>query len=300
MSKKILVLYYSQTGQLTEIVETFTAPIKQAEISVETIQAQPQNDFDFPWNGQRFFDAMPESVLGIPAPLKPLQIREDKYDLVVFAYQPWFLSLSIPANSILADERVKKIIKNTPVITLIGARNMWLSSQEKLKKILTEAGAKLVGTIALVDTHSNLVSAVTILHWMMNGKKESYLGVFPKPGVPDEEIARAAGFGHIVARCLNDGKLEDLQQQLVNEKAVEVHTNLMFIEERAPRLFYIWAKLIVNSKHRQAWLVVFKYYLLFALFIIAPLVLSVYTVFFRPFLKKNISRKKRYYLGLQS
>lgn len=300
MSKKILVLYYSQTGQLTEIVETFTAPIRQAGISVETIRAQPQNDFDFPWNGQRFFDAMPESVLGIPAPLKPLQIREDKYDLVVFAYQPWFLSLSIPANSILADERVKKIIKNTPVITLIGARNMWLSSQEKLKIILTEAGAKLVGTIALVDTHSNLVSAVTILHWMMNGKKESYLGVFPKPGVPDEEIARATGFGHIVARCLNDGKLEDLQQQLVNEKAVEVHTNLMFIEERAPRLFYIWAKLIVNSKHRQAWLVVFKYYLLFALFIIAPLVLSVYTIFFRPFLKKSISRKKRYYLGLQS
>lgn len=299
MSKKILVLYYSQTGQLAEMVDTFTASMKQAEVGVETIRAQPQSEFDFPWNSQRFFDAMPESVLGIPAPMKPLQITEERYDLVVFAYQPWFLSLSIPANSILADERVKKILKNTPVVTLIGARNMWLSSQEKLKKILDEAGARLVGNIALVDPHSNLVSAVTILYWMMEGKKDRYLGIFPKPGIPDEEIARTAVYGQALARCLQAGELEKLQPQLVNEKAVKVQTNLMFIEEVAPRLFSIWANWIIKRKNRQAWLVVFKYYLLFALFIIAPIVLGVYSIFFRPFLGKSIRQKKRYYSGLQ-
>jgi hypothetical protein len=72
----------------------------------------------------------------------------------------------------------------------------------------------------------------------------------------------------------------------------------MFIEERAPRLFSIWANIIAKRKNRQAWLVVFKYYLLFALFIVAPVVLTVNTLLFRPFFTKKAARKKNYYLGL--
>ena len=300
MSKKILVLYYSQSGQLTDIVNSFIAPFQLSEISVEVVRAKPLNDFEFPWNSKRFFDAMPESVLAIPSPMQKMEFKEAKYDLVVFAYQPWYLSLSIPANSILVTDEVKKILKDTPVVTLIGARNMWLSSQEKLKKILKEAGANLVGNIALVDRNSNIISAITILYWMMEGKKESYLGIFPKPGVQDEDIANTKNFGKTVSEFLLKGNFDGLQQALVNQNAVEIKSNLLFIEERAPRLFSIWANLIIKRKNRSAWLVVFKYYLLFALFIIAPIVLTVYTILFRPFFGKSIREKKLYYSGLKT
>src|SRR4051812_43106387 len=162
MSKKILVLYYSQSGQLTEVINSFIIPFSGANISVEVVRVKPKNDFEFPWASDRFFDAMPETVLAKPVALESFQFKEPSYDLVVFAYQPWYLSLSIPANSILNEPQVKNILKNTPVVTLIAARNMWLSSQEKLKKILKEAGANLVGNIALVDKNSNVVSAITI------------------------------------------------------------------------------------------------------------------------------------------
>ena len=136
MSKKVLVLYYSQTGQLAQIVNSFVDPFVEAGVSAEVVRAKPKSNFEFPWTSERFFDAMPETVLAIPAPMEKIELKETKYDLVVFAYQPWYLSLSIPANSILATDEMKKILKDTPVVTLIGARNMWLSSQEKLKKIL--------------------------------------------------------------------------------------------------------------------------------------------------------------------
>src|SRR5688572_10701283 len=136
MSKKVLVLYYSQSGQLTEIVNSFTEPFKAENVSVETVRVKPQKDFEFPWTSARFFDAMPESVLAIPTPLEKFELKETRYDLVLFAYQPWYLSLSIPANSILYEPQVRNILKDTPVVTLIAARNMWISSQEKLKKIL--------------------------------------------------------------------------------------------------------------------------------------------------------------------
>ena len=59
------------------------------------------------------------------------------------------------------------------------------------------------------------------------------------------------------------------------------------------------ANFITKRKNRAAWLVVYKYYLLFALFIIAPIVLTVNAILFRPFNRKKIEEKKLYYQGLK-
>ncbi|MFD2146741.1 hypothetical protein [Mucilaginibacter antarcticus] len=114
---------------------------------------------------------MPDCQLDVPASLLPFELREDKYDLIVLGYQAWFLSPSIPFNSLMQDEKLKVVLKDTPVITATGARNMWLSAFVRVKKLINAAGGKLVGNIALVDTHPNPVSFVTIFHWMLHGKK---------------------------------------------------------------------------------------------------------------------------------
>ncbi len=298
MSKKILAIYYTQSGQLGQIVDNFTSVFTAAGASVEKVVVSPVPEFSFPWSSKRFFDAMPESVLGIPCTLVPFEIKEDSYDLIIFAYQPWFLSPSIPANAVLQHPLFKAVLKNTPVLTIIGARNMWLKAQERVKDTLKSNGAALVGNIALVDKNSNLVSAVTILYWMLTGKKDNMWGIFPKPGIADEDIANMHVYGTTVLQHLSAGNWAALQPALVQHKAVEVKPNLMFIEPRATKLFSIWANVIIKKKNRQAWLVAFKYYLLIALFIIAPIVLLINIVLFRPFLSKSINKKKQYYLAV--
>lgn len=298
MSKKVLAIYYTQSGQLEDIIDNFTAPFVQQGMTVEKIRIRTQKEFAFPWTSKRFFDAMPESVLGVPAPLEDFQPKESTYDLIVVGYQPWYLSPSIPATALLTHPAFKAVAKNIPVITIIGARNMWLNAQEKVKKLLRDAGARLSGNIALVDKHNNLVSVVTILYWMMTGKRDKYLGIFPKPGVSDEDIAQTKAFGELVIPHLQGNTWEGLQTKLIQAKALEVKSDLMFIEQRAGRLFSIWGNLIIKKKNRTAWLTVFKYYLLIALFIVAPIVLIINTIFFKPFLLKRIRRKKQYYLEL--
>lgn len=296
--KKVLVLYYTQSGQLKDVAESFVEPFNKAGVGVELVRLKPQADFPFPWTSETFFNAMPETVIGIPLQLAPFQLKEQRYDLVVFAYQPWFLSISSPANSALHHPEIRKALKDTPVVTLIAARNMWLNAQEQAKKLLSEAGAKLVGNVALVDKNSNLVSAVTILYWMMTGKKDRYLGVFPNPGVAEDDIINTAKFGETVCYALMSEDWQSLQPSLAAQGAVEVKSNLMFIEERAPRLFSIWANLIVKRKKRKAWLLAFKYYLLVALFIVAPIVLAINFLFFRVFFLRKIEQKKKYYAGV--
>lgn len=300
MSKKVLAIYYTQSGQLEEIVRSFTQPFVDEGVHVEYLRIRPVHDFPFPWTSDRFFDAMPESVLQKPVELLPFPLQHEKYDLIVFAYQPWFLSLSIPSLSALHHPAIRKVMHRCPVVTLIGSRNMWLHSQENLKQILNDIQAPLVGNIALTDRHSNLISAATILHWMLSGRKDRWLGIFPPPGVSPQDIQHGSHFGQTVLKHLQQGNWENLQPTLVAQGAVEIKTLLMFIEERAPRLFSIWAHLIVKQKNRQAWLVAFKYYLLFALFIVAPIILTVYSVLILPLTRSSVSRKKEYYCGIKN
>ena len=133
---------------------------------------------------------------------------------------------------------------------------------------------------------------------MFKGKKDRYLNLFPKPGVADEDIINTAVFGSTVLQHLNSDSWEGLQENLVQQKAVEVKYNLMFIESKAKRIFGIWAGFIAKRKKRTAWLVVFKYYLLIALFIAAPVILTVDAIFFKPFLSGRIRKQKQYFSGV--
>jgi hypothetical protein len=298
MDKKVLVIYYSQTGQLEDIVHTFCKPFFQTGWQIERIRVQPKRPFDFPWSSPSFFDAMPESVLGIPAELESITFHHSKYDLIVFAYQPWFLSPSIPATSLLELPAFQHLLKGTPVVTLIGARNMWVCAQERIKLRLQELGAQLVGNVALFDRHQNHVSAVTILYWMLTGKKDRRWGIFPLPGISQLDIAKSESYGAIVKTHLEKGDWTDLQPTLIQAKAVEIDEDLVFVEKTGSRLFAIWANVIRKKKNRAPWLVGFKYYLLFALFIVAPIVLFIRTILVKPFLGKRIHRKSQQYLAL--
>jgi hypothetical protein len=295
MSKKVLAIYYTQSGQLEEIIDYLTIPLTDAGISVEKMRVKPKAQYPFPWTGKDFFAVMPDCVLGVPTELEPFQLKENAYDLIILGYQAWFLSPSIPSNSIMNHPAFCAVAKNTPIVTITGARNMWLSAMERVKKSLRETDAKLVGNIALVDNHANPVSFVTIFHWMFTGKKDRYLNIFPKPGVADEDISNTKVFGSVLKEYLDKGEWNGMQADLVKRNAVRVKYNLMFIESKARKIFAIWAGIIVKKKKRTAWLVAFKYYLLIALFIAAPIILTVDAFFFKPFLSGRIKKQKQYY-----
>ncbi len=291
MNKKILAIYYTQSGQMGEIMNSFTQPLIESGASVEKAVVRPVADYTFPWTGKRFFSVMPSCVLGIPEQLEPLGLKEKSYDLIILGYQPWFLSPSIPSNSLLQKAEFMALLKDTPVITLSAARNMWINAFVRVRNILKDAGAKLVGNIALVDKHPNPVSFVTIFYWMLSGKKERYLNLFPKPGVSEKDIAHAKEFGKTVAKYIGLNAWDGMQDELLKQKAVEIKYRLMFIEVRAKPIFAAWAKFIAKRKNRTPWLAAFKYYLFIALFLGAPVLLILDAVFLKPFSSKRIKSK---------
>lgn len=180
--KHVLVIHYSQSGQLTEIVKNIAFPMASSEeIKVTHHKIEMENPYPFPWNKKAFFGVFPETFLQVPEKTKPLpeEITNQKYDLVILGYQIWYLTPSLPTTSFLNTAEAKKILSGTPVITVIGCRNMWIMAQEKMKKKLNQLNANLVGHIVLTDRHLNHISLITISHWMFSGKKRKLFGCFP-------------------------------------------------------------------------------------------------------------------------
>jgi hypothetical protein len=302
MAKQVLVIHYSQTGQLRQIVENFCQPFVKAgkdEFNLEHLVYSPKSAYPFPWSKQVFYDAMPETVLEVPMELNPLSFNREQYDLIILAYQPWFLSPSRPFSSLLQHPELIKRMAGTDIITLIGGRNMWLNAQESVKKHIQDAGGKLIGNVPFIDKNSNLLSAVTILHWLLTGKKTKKWGIFPLPGVSDEDIQGAEKFGNLAVSLLNAQNMDQFQEQVIHKNGVNISTAILFIEGRAKKLFRIWAHLITNKVqkggNRKLWVNFFRFYLVFALFIVSPVVLTIYFIFVRPFTGKQVNKQRAYF-----
>ena len=287
--KRILVIYYTQSGQLKEIADNFVAPFQKKGVEVDFYQIEMETPFPFPWTNESFFWAFPESFLEIPQPIKPVStaIMSKEYDLIVLAYQVWYLSPSIPVTSFLKSEQARVLLEGKPVVTLSGTRNMWIKAQEKVRSMLVKKGACIVANIALTDRHYNHISVLTIVHWLFTGKKDKYLGVFPLPGVSQKDITNATQYGELVLNHSQKGEYQQsLQKEIVAQGGVQVKPFLISAEKKANRLFGIWARAIYQSPRRKFLLKCFHTYLYFAIWILMPIVWLFYWLTYPLFYKK--------------
>ena len=299
--KKILVLYFSQTGQLTEIVKSVLSPVeKSQDISLVFEELRPKRKFPFPWTSQQFCDVFPESFQEIPCELEPFHFNaDDNFDLIVLAYTVWYMSPSIPVAAFLQSPEAQKVIKNRPVVTVIGCRNMWLLAQEKVKTRIYDMGGRIAGNIVLMDKAKNLVGIATIAYWMFTGKKDRCLKILPRPGVSETDIKDAERFGHILLKGLSKDKI-DIDQTVLNEHgAICVLPSYIIFEKRILKVFKIWSNFILQKggpgdPNRSFRVRLFLYYLLVAIFLIAPLATLVSFVA-RIVNRKNIKEAVEYF-----
>jgi flavodoxin len=275
MKPRILVLYYTQSGQLKDILDSILSEVKdKAEIDYARIE--PVTPFPFPWPVYTFFDTMPETVQQIPVDIKPLpaDITNKQYDLVLFGYQPWFLHPSIPVSSFLQSEQANSL-KGKNVVTVIGCRNMWLNAQERVKEHFERIGVNLVGNIVLNDTNPNLVSVLTIDRWVLKGKKEAS-GLLPAAGVQDKDIKAAARFGPIIYEHIVNNTLHHLQHALLSYKCLKLNPGLVILETRGVKNFRFWSKYMrekggPGDANRKGRVTAFRRLLFVAIYILSPI-----------------------------
>ncbi|VAW90107.1 Dialkylrecorsinol condensing enzyme [hydrothermal vent metagenome] len=298
--RRVLVVHYSQTGQLTEVVKAFTQPLlKNPEIEVTFECIEPEVDYPFPWPFLKFFRIFPETVYMQPPRMKPYSIAStDKFDLIILAYQVWFLSPSLPTTAFLRSELAKNIFKGTPVITLIACRDMWLMAQEKVKKELQHLEARLIDNVALVDECGSALSFLSTPLWMFTGSKGPRR-FSPKAGVSTEDIKNCDRFGKRIAQALNSSSSPLHDPLLQGLGAVKIKEKIIATEVMAHRSFLLWGKLLraMGEQDSLARAIGLCFYIVFLIFLILTVVpiSALIKKLLSPLTKKHIEKQKLYY-----
>ncbi|MBQ4833493.1 dialkylresorcinol condensing enzyme [Pseudoalteromonas sp. MMG010] len=299
--RKILVIHYSQTGQLTDIANSITDPLNADDnISVEYLNLKPTELFPFPWPLLTFFHIFPECVKMTPQVMAPVETKHHDYDLVIITYQVWFLSPSLPISSFMQSEQAYRLLNAKPVITVIGCRGMWLTAQEKMKQLLTNVNAKLIDNVVLSDECGTGFSFLATPLWMFSGKKKSVSWV-PAAGVADHEIKAASRFGTAIARALNALPVHETLKKptLKGLGAVKVNEKFIASERVGQHSFRIWSKILstlgpMHSKRRSCGLLIYVLFLLTLIITVVPIT-AIIKKLITPLTKKRIAEQKAYF-----
>ncbi len=296
--KNVLILYYSQSGQLKNVLNNIVLPLEQCdEVQCDFREITPVIPYPYPWTFYAFFNVFPESVHLDGCEVKPIKVREE-YDLIILGYTPWFLSPSIPVTGFLKSRQAKHLFKNKPVVTVIACRDMWLIAQEKMKSLLDDLGARLLDNVVLTDQGKSLYTFVTTPRWMLTGEKNSFW-FFPKAGVSEQDINASSRFGKRLCSALSKDEEQSDAPMLRNLGAVNVKGKLIASERIAHRSFLIWSTLIKkagrpNSRGRNVVITIYAFFLLALVLTVVPLNMLIRKIMF-PFKKKAINEAVAYY-----
>ena len=300
--KKILVVSWSQTGQLADVVKAVAEPLLTApdiEVVFETLR--PVTQYKFPWSFLHFFNTFPETVYEEPQPIQPLQVSADEsFDLIILAYQVWFLSPSQPMMAFLQTAEAARLLKDKPVITLIACRNMWLMAQEVMKEKLSALGAILIDNAVLVDRAHPAATFISTPMWMLTGKRGPFLkGLIPAAGIPAENIAAAKRFGIAIAQQFPQREKTSSEPILKNLQAITVNERLIASEKIAKRSFMIWGKLLraigaPSSPLRRVVLCLYIVFLILMILTVVP-VSAVIKRLLSPFTRERIAQQRHYF-----
>ncbi|XKH01051.1 dialkylresorcinol condensing enzyme [Marinobacter nauticus] len=299
--KKVLVVHYSQSGQLDSVVKEFTRPLVESDdISVTFENIKPVEDFPFPWPFFKFLDTFPECVYQDAPPIQePTVSGDEDFDLIILAYQVWFLSPALPMTAFLRHPVAQSLLNDKPVVTLIACRNMWLLAQEDMKAKLDELNAHLVGNVAMVDEAGSILSLFATPLWVLTGHKGPFLsGLIPKAGVAEKEIRASERFGRRIRdRFRFKGEVSpDMFRGL---SAVHINEGLISSEKTAKRAFRVWGRLLRTLGPHGAWQrkPVLAFYSVFLILMIVTVVPAGMLIkrLLAPLTRQRIAQQKAYY-----
>lgn len=243
--KKVLALHYSQTGQLERVLRSAMAPLMASdEVEVTFQEIRPVKPYPFPWPVVTFFDQFPECVCLVPPEIELPGFDESvDYDLIVLGYQTWYLSPSLPMTGFLKS-RYAQILKDKPVVTVLGCRNMWYRGQKAMRQMIDAAGGRFVGHIVREDQGTRAETFITVTVWLLTGKREIWKGVLSPAGVSDSDIQATRELAAPLLPALLDGRLARGEHVLDGSVTAPVQPTLVLGEEIAWRGFRGGAALV--------------------------------------------------------
>lgn len=228
---KILILYYSQSGQAALAAGTLARVLNVDDVNLTVERIAPVRAYPYPWRSPiDFFGVLPECHLGPLPELSPIQTTpQTKFDLVFLIYQVWFLAPSPPIQSFL-NSPLSAILEGSKVVTVSVSRAMWHSASETMKELLDRVKAKHIDHIALTHQGPAWATLVSVPRAALTGASNGLWGLFPPAGLGESELKRLEGLAETILGRRDEILQKEPRSLLTGREAAPVNVRSLLPE----------------------------------------------------------------------
>lgn len=204
-SPRILLLYYSYTGQARKVVET--AGEVFAEHGCEVVSAGIEfTDARYAQRFARFpMRRVWPDMLSVLSPQQrgetgeirtPDAVRDGDYDLICIGSPTWWKAPAMPIRSFLKSDEARTLLAGTPFVVFTVCREYWQENYAEVVRLAEQCGGHYTDEMHLSYPGDPLRSMLSLTSYLGSGRyRQRYLGLrLPPTNVQPEQLDRVRRF----------------------------------------------------------------------------------------------------------
>lgn len=202
---RVLLLYYSYTGQSQKVLEAAGEVFRERGFDV----CHAPIEFTDPQYSQRFSRFPMERVWpdmlsvfkaqsrGETGQIRiPDSVTDGEYDLVCIGSPTWWKTVSMPMRSFLKSDEARTLLSGKPFAVFVVCRQYWLENLTAVRELAQDRGGEFVDEIHFTYPGDAVRSMMSLTSYLGSGRyRRRYLGIpIPPTNVQPEQVEQARTF----------------------------------------------------------------------------------------------------------
>ena len=209
-SPRVLLLYYSFSGQAQKVLETAGEVFRERGCEVHTAPIE----FTDPKYSERFrsfplrrvwpdmFSVLQAQKRGETGEIRtPDTVRNQEYDLICIGSPTWWETVSMPLRSFLKSDEARNLLNGKQFAVFTVCRQYWQENLMAVRELAEQQGGRYVDEIHFTYPGDQLRSMLSLTSFLGSGQyRKRYLGVrIPPTNVSPEQLDEARKFANGLA-----------------------------------------------------------------------------------------------------
>jgi menaquinone-dependent protoporphyrinogen IX oxidase len=210
---RVLLLYYSYTGQAMKVLEAAGEVFRERGCDVHTAGIE-FTDRRYAGRFSRFpmRSVWPDMLSVLPAQLRratgeiqtPDEVRRADYDLICIGSPTWWRTTSMPVRSFLKSDEARNLLAGKPFAVFVVCRRYWRENLDAVRKLGSKQGGTYVDGLHFAYPGGQVSSMLSLTSYLGSGEyRDKYLGVrIPSTNVQPEQLVQTREFAARLAAQL--------------------------------------------------------------------------------------------------
>ena len=207
---RVLLLYYSYTGQSQKVLETAGEVFRERGCEVHhapielTDQRYAERFSRFPMRRvwPDMLSVLPAQKRGDTAEIRtPDTVRDNDYDLICIGSPTWWETASLPMRSFLESDEAQKLLQDKQFAVFVVCRQYWQENLMTVRELAEAHGGRYVDEIHFTYPGDPVRSMLSLTSYLGSGEyRQKYLGVrIPSTNVQPEQLEQTRTFAAALA-----------------------------------------------------------------------------------------------------